>query len=59
MLGNVTRIKRAGRDKICIVSFGETRRRARIILKQILKKLVVRMWTGYIWLRIGSNGGLL
>jgi hypothetical protein len=29
----------------------------RIILKWILNKQVLRMWTGFIWLRIGSSGG--
>jgi hypothetical protein len=29
----------------------------RLILKWILKKGVVRMLTGLIWLRIGINGG--
>jgi hypothetical protein len=24
-----------------------------------IKELDVRMWTGFIWLRIGSSGGLL
>jgi hypothetical protein len=28
-------------------------------LEKILKKQDVRMWTGFIWLRIGSTGGLL
>jgi hypothetical protein len=31
----------------------------RIILEWILKKLVGRLWTGCIWLRIGANVGLL
>jgi hypothetical protein len=31
----------------------------RILLKLMLKKYVVRMETGFIWLRIGSNGGIL
>jgi hypothetical protein len=29
-----------------------------IILKLILKKLDGRAWTGFIWLRIGTSGGL-
>jgi hypothetical protein len=31
----------------------------RIILKWISKKLNGLAWTGLIWLRIGTNGGLL
>jgi hypothetical protein len=31
----------------------------RIILKYILKKWVREAWTGLIWLRIGTGGGLL
>jgi hypothetical protein len=31
----------------------------RIILKSILKKWDDRMWTGVIWLRIETSGGLL
>ena len=31
----------------------------RKILKWILKKLVRRVWTGLIWLRIGTSGRLL
>jgi hypothetical protein len=31
----------------------------RIILKWILKKYDVRAWTGFIWLRIGTDGGLM
>jgi hypothetical protein len=30
-----------------------------IILKWILKKQCGRAWTGFIWLRIGTNGRLL
>jgi len=29
-----------------------------MILKRILKKLDVRMWTGFNWLRIGTGCGL-
>jgi hypothetical protein len=32
---------------------------ARIILKWIIQKQSVRLWTGFIWLRIGSIDGLL
>jgi hypothetical protein len=31
----------------------------KLILKWIFKKFGVRMWTGFIWLKIGSSGGLL
>jgi hypothetical protein len=31
----------------------------RIILKLIFKKWEGRAWTGLIWLRIGTGGGLL
>jgi hypothetical protein len=31
----------------------------RIILKCVLKKKPQRVWTGFIWLRIGSSDGLL
>jgi hypothetical protein len=31
----------------------------RIILKWIFKKWDGRAWTGLIWLRIGTDGGLL
>ena len=31
----------------------------RLMLERILKKSVGRVWTGLIWLRIGTNGGLL
>jgi hypothetical protein len=31
----------------------------RIILKFILKKQDVRVWTGFIWLRIRSSDGFL
>jgi hypothetical protein len=29
------------------------------ILKWIIRKLLRRAWTGLVWLRIGTNGGLL
>jgi hypothetical protein len=31
----------------------------RIILKSVFKKSVERSWTGLIWRRIGTGGGLL
>jgi hypothetical protein len=31
----------------------------RMILKWILKMYGVKMWTGLMWLRMGSNGRLL
>jgi hypothetical protein len=30
----------------------------RITLKQIVKKQCRSVWTGFIWLKIGTNGGL-
>jgi hypothetical protein len=40
-------------------TLGRPRRRWRIILKWILKKWDGEAWTGLIWLRIGTGGGLL
>jgi hypothetical protein len=34
-------------------------KRAGILLKGILKKDNGRLWTGFIWLRIGNTGGML
>jgi hypothetical protein len=31
----------------------------RIILEWILVKYIGKVWTGFIWLRIGTSGGLL
>jgi hypothetical protein len=31
----------------------------KIVLKYILNKYSVRMWTGFIWLKIGTSGGVL
>jgi hypothetical protein len=31
----------------------------RIILKRILKKYIVRVWTSFTWLKIGTRGGFL
>jgi hypothetical protein len=31
----------------------------RIILKSVLKNQDERAWTGFIWLRVGTSGGLL
>jgi hypothetical protein len=31
----------------------------KIILEQILGKYVGKVWTGFIWLRIGTSGGVL
>jgi len=31
----------------------------RIILEWILGKWGGKVWTGFVWLRIGTNGGLL
>jgi hypothetical protein len=30
-----------------------------IILKWVAKKLGEKVWAGFIWLRLGSSGGLL
>jgi hypothetical protein len=30
-----------------------------IILKRVLKKQDMRMWTGFSWLRIGTGGRML
>jgi hypothetical protein len=43
-----------GRDRVGIVGVD-----VRIILKRILKKWRVRLWTGFMGLRIGSIDGLL
>jgi hypothetical protein len=37
----------------------DLREDGRIILKRISKRQGVRMWTGFIWLRIGTCGGIL
>jgi hypothetical protein len=29
----------------------------RIILRWILRKYGVRVWTGFMWIRVGSSGG--
>ena len=34
-------------------------RHRQIILKCVLKKLGRRVWTGLIWLRVGTSGSLL
>jgi hypothetical protein len=31
----------------------------RIILEWILEKETGKLWTGFVWLRLGTNGGLL
>jgi hypothetical protein len=33
--------------------------RRKLILKRILKKQCVKMWSGFTWFWIRSNGGLL
>jgi len=38
---------------------GRPRVDGRIILRWIFRKWDVRVWTGSIWLRIGTVGGLL
>jgi hypothetical protein len=44
-----------GRDR----PLGKTRRRWQDTVKIILKRLDVRVWTKFIWLRTGSSCGLL
>jgi hypothetical protein len=39
--------------------FIRSRRRCQDNSKIILKKICVMVWTGFIWLRIGTSGGLL
>jgi hypothetical protein len=39
--------------------FGDVGIDGKIVLKWILKKQVVRMWTGLSWLRIGCSSGLV
>jgi len=39
--------------------FGDRGADGRIILKFILKKQHMGVWTGFIWLRIATSGGLL
>ena len=34
-------------------------RRGRVMIQFVLKKLYGRTWTGLLWLRIGTSGGLL
>jgi hypothetical protein len=41
------------------LSLGRLDRDGRIILEWIIKKQVGRVWTGFIWLRIGTSGRLL
>jgi hypothetical protein len=38
---------------------GRARRRWEILLERILRKQGGKMWTGRIWLRIGTNDRLL
>jgi hypothetical protein len=40
-------------------SSGRPRRRWKIILDWILRKKIGNLWTGFIWLRIGTNSSLL
>jgi hypothetical protein len=41
------------------IPLGRPRRRWRIILKWVLRKYDGRVWIEFIWLRIGTGGGLL
>jgi hypothetical protein len=38
---------------------GRPRRRWRIIFIWVFEKQGGKVWTGFIWLRIGTSGGLL
>jgi hypothetical protein len=38
---------------------GRRRRRRRRILTYTVRKEAGKLWTGFIWLRIGTNDGLL
>jgi hypothetical protein len=40
-------------------SLGRTKRRWKIKLQLVFKAEGVRVWTGCIWLMIGTSGGLL
>jgi hypothetical protein len=52
------------RDENCVQSFGWKTLREdigideRIILKLILENSSWRVWTGFIWVRISTSGGL-
>jgi hypothetical protein len=38
---------------------GKSRRRWRIMLDWILEKYGGKMWTGFMWIRLGASGRLL
>jgi hypothetical protein len=38
---------------------GRPRRRWEDNIRMVLRKYGGKLWTGYIWLRIGTSGGLL
>jgi hypothetical protein len=31
----------------------------RVMLKRIIKRHVVRVWTGFVWLRVATSGGCM
>jgi hypothetical protein len=48
-----------GGDEECIQNFGETGIDERMLLRWTIGREDVRMWSGFIWLRIGASGMLL
>jgi hypothetical protein len=38
---------------------GRPRHRGRVILRLILKKYSENVWTGFMWVRVGTSGELL
>jgi hypothetical protein len=41
------------------VPFGKRGAESKIMLKWMLRRQAVRAWTGFDWLKIRSNGGLM
>jgi hypothetical protein len=54
---NISRISLKNRKRRN--SFGDLSLDHRIILKEILRKEYLKVWTGFICFRIGTSGGLL
>jgi hypothetical protein len=64
MAGHVARMGRRGMHRGCSWEMQKERALGRlrcrwIILKCILERYDWVVWTGFIWLRIGTGGGLL